>query len=69
VLLALLVVPAVNYLATNTVISRLEPMSVPWRVVTATNAAALVAAFLLASWLTLAGRRASPVPVARPASA
>lgn len=67
-LLALLLVPALNFVATNTVVTGLEPHGAAWRIVTGINAAALVAALLLASWLTLARPR-PPATISRPAPA
>jgi hypothetical protein len=56
--LALIAVPAVNYLATTTVASRLSPGGPVWLAVTAANPAALLAAWVV--HLRLAWRRAAP---------
>lgn len=62
-LLAALLVPALNFVATNGVVARLAPYGPAWRLVTGSNATALVVALLLASWLAVTGRRhADPVP-------
>ncbi|MCC6849223.1 MAG: DUF2029 domain-containing protein [Deltaproteobacteria bacterium] len=50
-LIALLLVPAVNQLASYPVVRGLAPGEPAWRIVTGINAAALVAALLHAAWL------------------
>jgi len=45
--LALVAVPAANYLATNTVVQRLSVGSPAWLAITAANPAALLAAWLV----------------------
>lgn len=64
--LALLAVPAVNYLATNTVAARLSLGSAPWLVTTAASPTALLAAWVV--HLGLACRAPVPVPVPAPCS-
>lgn len=56
-LIAMLLVPAANFLATNGVVAHLAPYGPAWRLVTGSNAAALVAALLVASWLAIGGLR------------
>lgn len=55
----LLLVPFVNVLSAHTVVSRLVPGAPMWRLVTGTNALALLAALLLCAWLAAASPRAA----------
>ncbi len=57
-LFALLLVPAVNYVATSGVVQKLETYGVPWRLVTGINGAALIAALLLSAALARSPERA-----------
>ncbi|MCC6764034.1 MAG: DUF2029 domain-containing protein [Deltaproteobacteria bacterium] len=56
-LIALLLVPAVNYVAAHGVVSGLTAGEPAWRIATGTNAAALVAALVYAAWLALGAPR------------
>jgi len=63
VLLALMTVPALNYLSTDTFLNRLEPSPVVRTLITSANGMALLAAFVIAlafAFAPVAGRAASP---------
>jgi hypothetical protein len=66
VLLGLLLLPAVNYLATATAIERLHVGAGCERVVTSLNAAAVLLAFALYAWLALRPRRVTTARSIRP---
>jgi hypothetical protein len=57
-MLALLLLPGVNYLATDTLVDRLAPAPWAWLLIATANGAAILAAFIL--WMGLALRRAPP---------
>jgi hypothetical protein len=65
-LLALLAVPAFNYLATHTLMNRLDPPRLVWLVVTSANGAAIVLAFAL--WLAMSFRGVSTTAAPRGSS-
>lgn len=58
----LLLVPFVNFLSAHTIVSHLVPGEPMWRLVTATNALALLAALLLCAWLASTSPRAPAAP-------
>jgi len=62
ILLALMAVPALNYIATDTVLNHLDPSPLMRTVITSANGTALLAAFVIALGLAFgrAGGRAAP---------
>jgi hypothetical protein len=66
-LLALLLVPWVNYAATYAFIERWQPNGVTWGLITSANGAALLAALLLGVRVVFTEERAAPRARSRPA--